>query len=182
MLKSVMAAGTAAVAASTFGVVGSASATGVGEHTPEINWFGHHVYVKRHDPDQAVVKVKYSCEGTGLHLWASVKQGPHIQPPDDTTSASARAWYETPDAAVPTCDGDAHVFRYTIYREDPDGQIDPQWKRLREGRAWAQFVIFYVPQGGDPSSPSRGAFSGWVKVETPHHRHHCGHHHGGHDS
>jgi hypothetical protein len=55
---------------------------------------------------------------TALHLWASVKQGPNIDPPEHTSSADARAWYETPDAAVPTCDGDSHVLRYTIYREN----------------------------------------------------------------
>lgn len=186
MLKSVAAASAAFIAATTFSV-GSASAhtsSGpVGEQTAGIKWFGHRVYVKRHHPDQAVVTARYRCEGVGIHLWASVKQGKGVNeyvgtadrpsPPSDV----ARAWYETPDEAVPTCDGGFHTLRYTITREMVGSETHPDaWKRLRSGRAWAQFVVFSVPEGTDPSDPSvvpdREAFAGWVRVVKPCHHHH----------
>ena len=50
-----------------------------------------------------------------------------------------------------------------------EGTRDPDpWQRLRNGRGWAQFVVFSVPEGTDPSTPGvipdREAFAGWVHV------------------
>jgi hypothetical protein len=76
---------------------------------------------------------------------------------------------------VPTCDGKAHTLRYVISRSEGT-DTHPAWQRLREGRAWAQFVIFAAPEGTDPANPetwTRDAFAGWVYVEKHHrHRHH----------
>ena len=184
MLKSLAAAAFAVVFATATLGVGSASAhvkSGpVGEQTAGIKRFHRTVHVKRHNPDQAVVKVRYKCEGVGVHLWASVKQGPEVNrykptaerpsPPADI----ARAWYETPEGPVPTCDGKANTFRYTISRVTEGTDTHPDaWKRLKEGRAWAQFVIFYVPDGVDRNNPDnwkRDAFAGWVRVDK-HDRH-----------
>lgn len=186
MLRTLAAASAAVVAAATLGV-GTASAhpvsRHVGEQTEGIRWFGHTVRVDRHDPDEAVVKVRYRCEGVGVHLWASVKQGPGVnryEPTEERPSPPAdvaRAWYETPESAVPTCDGKAHTFRYTISRATEGTATHPEaWKRLRDGRAWAQFVVFSVPEGTDPDDqtvvPDREAFAGWVYVNRHHHHHH----------
>lgn len=50
------------------------------------------------------------------------------------------------------------------------------WKRLKEGRGWAQFVIFYVDKEADAPDMTkwkRDAFAGWVHVDKPNrHRHH----------
>jgi hypothetical protein len=179
-------ASVAVLATATFGV-GTASAhvrpSPPAEQTPGIKWFDHRVYVKKHNPDQAVVRVRYRCEGVGAHLWASVKQGKQVNryvpaperpnPPADI----ARAWYETPEGPVPVCDGRFRTLRYKISRvtEGTPGHPEP-WKRLKNGRAWAQFVFFYVPEGANPADPSlwrREAFAGWVKVIKPYR---AGHH------
>ena len=83
----------------------------------------------------------------------------------------ARAWYETPEAAKPTCDGKSHTLRYTVTRATTGTATHPKaWKRLRDGRAWAQFVVFSVPEGTKPTDkvePSREGFAGWVRVVKP---------------
>ena len=185
MLKSLAAAASAAVIATATLGVGTASAhvkSGpVGEQTAGIKRFDRTVHVNRNDRDEAVVKVRYTCEGQGTHLWASVKQGREVNryqatpgrpsPPADI----ARAWYETPESAVPTCDGAVHTFRYTISRSTGTESHPAEWQRLKDGRAWAQFVIFYAPEGTDPTKEEnwqRDAFAGWVYVEKHHHRHH----------
>ena len=186
LLKSLAAASAVVVASTTLGA-GSASAEvksgPVGEKTPGIVRFDRTVHVKRYNRDDAVVKVRYKCEGVGVHLWASVKQGRKVNrytPTDGRTSPPAdiaRAWYETPEDAVPTCDGKAHTFRYVVSRATEGTPDHPDaWQRLREGRAWAQFVIFAAPEGTDPGNQKtwkRDAFAGWVYVEKhSRHRHH----------
>ena len=109
-------------------------------------------------PDQAVVTVKYRCTGFGVHLWASAKQGPDLDPSlpmgSGTTAARADSWYETPEGPAPTCDGKNHVERYTITRVDG-------WDRLGKGEAWVQFVFFYVDGQGQQA---RAADVGWQTV------------------
>ena len=173
-----LAAVSALVIASTTLVAGPADAHKkpgpVREQTAGIKWFGHTVHVKKHNKDKAIVKVRYKCEGQGVHLWASVKQGRAVNhykstperpsPPADI----ARSWYETPEGPVPYCDGKAHTFRYVISRVTEGTETHPKaWKRLKDGRAWAQFVIFSVPEGSDPETtpPTREAFAGWVHVD-----------------
>jgi hypothetical protein len=190
MVRKLAAAASIAVLATTTMGVGAASATTstgmVGEQTAGIDWFGHRVHVRAHHPDQAVVAVRYRCEGIGVHLWASVKQGPGVNAYEPTAerpsppSDVARAWYETPDEAVPTCDGTSHTLRYTISRATEGTETHPgAWQRLRNGRAWAQFVVFSVPEGSDPADPNvvpnREAFAGWVRVVR---NGHCGHNRG----
>ena len=175
MFKSVATAAAVVLATTTMGV-GTAEATKmqgpVREQTPGIKWFGHTVKLKKHNPDKAIVTVRYKCEGVGVHLWASVKQGPGVNrykstperpsPPADV----ARAWYETPESATPYCDGKAHTLRYVISRATEGTETHPNpWGRLKCGRAWAQFVAFSVPEGSGPETePTREAFAGWVQV------------------
>ena len=187
MRKFVAATAAAVISMTTLGV-GSASAHApsprVGEQTAGIRWFGHRVHVNRHNPDQAIVTARYECEGVALHLWASVKQGPGVNryvpsaerpsPPSDV----ARSWYDTPPNALPTCDGKRHTLRYTLNRRTEGSETHPgPWKRLKNGRAWAQFVVFSVPKGTDVTDPNlvpdREAFAGWVSVRRHHHH---GHH------
>ena len=186
-MRKLAAAASAVVIATTTLGIGTASAHDtsgpIEEQTKGIKWFGHKVVVKRHHPDHAIVLARYKCEGVGIHLWASVKQGGgvnHYQgtaerpsPPSDI----ARAWYETPEGVVPTCDGYAHTFRYKVSRNTEGSETHPYpWKRLHSGRAWAQFVVFSVPEGTDPADPTvepdREAFAGWVRVVRHHHHHH----------
>ena len=119
----------------TAGAAYAAPATAV----PEVK----NVVVTGTNPDQAVVHVKYRCSGEPIHLWASVKQGPGIDPATGHTgSADADAWYETTDEELtPTCDGQSHVLRYTL---DRVGGFD----RLHSGPAYVQFVIFYADSNG----------------------------------
>ena len=150
----------------------------VGEQTAGIEWVSSRAYVKQYDRDRAVVRVQYRCEGVGVHLWASLKQDPGVnryQPTDNRPSPPAdvaRAWYETPEGVKPTCDGTSHTLRYTVTRvtEGTDAHPEP-WKRLRNGRAWMQFVVFSVPEGTDPNDenvqPAREGFAGWVRVVRP---------------
>ncbi|MFL6065100.1 MAG: hypothetical protein ACJ72G_10565 [Friedmanniella sp.] len=152
----------------------------VGEQTAGIEWVSSRAFVKQYDADRAVVQVQYQCAGVGVHLWASLKQGSGVNkykatkdrpsPPADV----ARAWYETPEEAKPTCDGASHTLRYTVTRSTAATSTHPKpWKRLRNGRAWAQFVVMSVPEGtkpGDKVEPSREAFAGWVRVVKPRHQ------------
>jgi hypothetical protein len=139
--------------------------------------------VKAHHPNQAVVKVRYKCDGMAVHLWASLKQGPGVtayestperpSPPADV----ARAWYETPEEAVPTCDGTFNTLRYTVTRVTDGTETHPEaWGKLWRGKAFAQFVVFSFPEGADPETdePAREAFAGMVRVAKPrfHHHHH----------
>lgn len=148
----------------------------VGEQTAGIEWVSSRAYVKLHDRDRAVVRLQYRCEGVGVHLWASLKQGRGVNryqatenrpsPPADV----ARAWYETPEGVKPTCDGASHTLRYTVTRVTEGTPTHPAaWKRLKNGRAWMQFVVFSVPEGTDPTDenvqPAREGFAGWVKVK-----------------
>jgi len=176
---------------STLGV-GSASAQvssnasgqqgAIREQTPGVEWFSSRARVKLYDRDRAVVRVQYRCEGVGVHLWASLKQGPGVNRYQGTTQRPsppadvARAWYETPEGVRPTCDGRSHTLRYTVTRVTQGTQTHPAaWQRLRNGKAWAQFVVFSVPEGTDPNDenvqPNREAFAGWVKVvKRPRHK------------
>jgi hypothetical protein len=190
LLRRLAAIGSALVVATATLSVGSASAhvqdEPVGEQTAGIKQFHRNVHVKKRNPDQAVIKVRYKCEGTGTHLWASVKQGRAVnqfQPTEERPSPPAdiaRAWYETPEGPTPTCDGKARTLRYTISRVTEGTETHPEaWERLKDGRAWAQFVIFYAPPGANPADPAtwqRDAFAGWVQVKAPNRRGH-GHHH-----
>ena len=103
------------------------------ETSPEIAWVKNNVVVKGANPDKATVKAKYRCTGDGVHLWASVKQGPGIDE-QHTSSADADSWYETPEGPTPTCDGKNHVIRYTVSRVEG-------WDRLVKGAAWVQFGV-----------------------------------------
>lgn len=109
-------------------------------------------------PDRATVKAKYRCSGTGVHLWASVKQGPWIDE-KHTSSVYAASWYETPAGPAPVCDGRTRVARYTIYRS-----TERSFDRLRDGRAWLQFVFFYINGRGEQT---RAAHVGWTNVKVP---------------
>jgi len=152
----------------------------VGEQTAGIEWVSSRAFVKQYDPDRAVLRVQYRCAGVGVHLWASLKQGPGVtkyRPTEDRPSppaAVARAWYETPEKAKPTCDGQSHTLRYTVTRSTALTSTHPKpWKRLRNGRAWAQFVVMSVPEGTKPTDkvePTREAFAGWVRVVKPRHQ------------
>jgi hypothetical protein len=179
--KALAAASAAAIAATTLGGIGlsSASASHLSaplEQTEGIKWFGHTAKVKAHHPNKAVVKVRYKCEGMGVHLWASLKQGPGVRsyeptperpyPPSDVS----RAWYETPEGVVPTCDGTYNTLRYTVSRVTEGTDTHPDaWGKLWRGKAFAQFVVFSFPEGADPEidEPNREAFAGWVRVVKP---------------
>lgn len=178
--KALAAASAAAIATTALGaVVPSASAGGLGtplEQTEGIKWFGHTAKVRAHHPNKAIVRVRYKCDGIGVHLWASLKQGPGVRAYESTPerpsppSDVARAWYETPEEAVPTCDGTYNTLRYVVtrVREGSETHPDP-WGKLWRGKAWAQFVAFSVPEGADPETtePTREAFAGWVRVVKP---------------
>jgi hypothetical protein len=182
--KTLAAASAAAIASTTLATFGvaSASADGLGapqEKTPGIAWFGRKVVVDAHHPDRAVVHARYKCEGMAAHLWASAKQGEGVNsyvptperpsPPADV----ARAWYETPEDALPTCDGTFHTTRYVIHRSTGTDTHPEAWGRLHKGRAWAQFVVFSFPEGSNPETdePNREAFAGWVRVVKRHYHH-----------
>jgi len=178
MRKPLAVASAAALATTTLGILGvsAASADGLGppqEKTAGIDWFGRKVVVSVKHPDQALVKARYKCDGVATHLWASAKQGPGVRSYEPTPerpsppSEVARAWYETPDEAMPTCDGEFHQLRYVISRQMVGTDAHPDaWGRLHEGRAWAQFVVFSLPEGADPATDplNREAFAGWVRV------------------
>jgi hypothetical protein len=85
-----------------------------------------------------------------------VKQGPEITE-ENTTSDFAVSWYETPEGPVPTCDGKTHVTRFAVSLADG-------WEPLVSGRAWVQFVFFYVTASGDVA---RAADVGWATVQAP---------------
>jgi hypothetical protein len=176
LFKSFVTAAAVVLVTTTMGVGTAEAAKQAGpvrEQTSGIKWFGHTVKLKKNHPDKAIVTVRYKCQGVGIHLWASVKQGPGVNsykssaerpsPPADV----ARSWYETPEGPVPFCDGKAHTLRYVISRVTEGSETHPQpWGKLKCGRAWAQFVIFSVPEGADPAEtePTREAFAGWVHV------------------
>jgi hypothetical protein len=184
--KALAAASAAAIATTTLGAVSLPSASAHSlpapvEQTEGIKWFGRTAHVRAHNPNEAVVKVRYKCEGMGFHLWASLKQGPGVRhyepiperpyPPADV----ARAWYETPEGVVPTCDGTYNTLRYTVSRVTEGTETHPEaWGKLRRGKAFAQFVVFSFPEGANPETdePNREAFAGVVRVAKHHHRHH----------
>lgn len=189
MVRRLIAAASAAVLTTVMLGTGSASAQQnassnaadkpVGEQTPGIEWVSSRAYVRQYDRDRAVVRVQYRCEGVGVHLWASLKQGQRVnryQPTDERPSPPAdiaRAWYETPEGVKPTCNGASHTLRYTVTRVTEGTETHPAaWQRLRNGRAWMQFVVFSVPEGTDPADddvePAREAFAGWVRVVRQH--------------
>jgi hypothetical protein len=79
------------------------------------------------------VKVQYKCDGVGVPLWPSVKQGvgstgtSHrgpAAPPADI----AWAWHETPAGPKPTCGGEAHTYRYVVSRATE--ATETQWNSL----------------------------------------------------
>jgi hypothetical protein len=145
----------AALAASAV-IAPATSASAAEETSPEVAWVNDNVIVTGSDPDTAYIQAKYSCEGEGVHLWTSVKQGPEITE-ENTTSDFAVSWYETPEGPVPTCDGKTHVTRFAVSLADG-------WEPLVSGRAWVQFVFFYVNASGDVV---RAADVGWATVQAP---------------
>ena len=149
MRGSLIAAAGAALA--TVVAVGGA-ATAAEETSPEIAWVKNNVVVKGNNPDQATIMAKYRCVGEGVHLWASVKQGPNVTETNNS-SAVADSWYETPEGPAPRCDGKTHVIRYTVTRVEG-------WEALKTGRAWVQFVFFY-------GAGNRAADVGWATVKAP---------------
>ena len=180
MKKGLAAASVAAIATA---LLGGGTSTASAHDLPEpleqtagIAWFGDKAHVKAHRPDEAVVSVRYKCEGVGVHLWASLKQGPGVRSYEPTAerpyppSDVSRAWYETPEGVVPTCDGTYNTFHYTVSRATTGTETHPDaWERLWRGKAFAQFVVFSVPEGADPATtpPTREAFAGWVRVMKP---------------
>ena len=148
---------TMATALAVGAVIAPAAAAGAATETsPEIAWVNDNVVVTGADSSTAYVQAKYACEGTGLHLWASVKQGPGIDE-EHTTSNFADAWYETPEGPAPTCDGKTHVTRFEVSLVDG---FDP----LVSGDAWVQFVFFYANSEG---AFTRAADVGWATVKAP---------------
>lgn len=101
------------------------AASAVEETSPEIAWVKNNVIVTGANPDQATIMATYRCSGDGVHLWASVKQGPNITE-ENNTSDFAESWYETPEGPTPVWNGKTHVLRYTVF---PRGRI----RRPREG-------------------------------------------------
>lgn len=158
----------AAAALATGAVLGTAGpALAAGGHStviepagPEISWVKDSVIVRGNNPDEAIVQAKYRCEGAGVHLWASVKQGPDLDvATGHTGSAYADSWYETPEGPMPICDGRTHVVQYTLSRSTED-----DFERLEDGQALLQFVFFYVDRAGNPH---RAGYAAWVDVKTP---------------
>jgi hypothetical protein len=146
----------AALVAAAAVITPAASATAATETSPEVAWVNDNVIVTGSDPGTAYIQAKYSCEGEGVHLWTSVKQGPNIDE-EHTTSDFAESWYETPEGPVPNCDGKTHVTRFAVSLVDG---FDP----LVSGDAWVQFVFFYV----DPAGVfTRAADVGWATVQAP---------------
>lgn len=169
LMTTTLATGTASASSAT------RTAGPIGEQTAGIEWVSSRAYVKETDRDKAVVRLQYRCDGVGVHLWASLKQGSGVNHYQGTAqrpsppSEVARAWYETPEEARPTCDGRSHTLRYTVTRVTEGTEAHPAaWKRLKSGQAWAQIVVFSVPEGTDPNDenvqPHREAFAGWVRV------------------
>jgi hypothetical protein len=126
------------------------------ETSAEIAWVKNNVVVTGANPDEATIMAKYRCTGEGVHLWASVKQGPNIDE-DTNSSTDAESWYETPEGPVPVCDGKNHVIRYTVTRVDG-------FDTLEKGRGWVQFVFFYMNTDGEFT---RAADVGWANVKVP---------------
>jgi len=148
---------TVAAALAAFAVIVPATSASAAEETsPEVAWVNDNVIVTGSDPDTAYIQAKYSCEGEGVHLWTSVKQGPEITE-EHTTSDFAVSWYETPEGPVPDCDGKTHVTRFAV-------SLAEGWQPLVSGRAWVQFVFFYVNASGDVV---RAADVGWATVQAP---------------
>ena len=188
MKKGLAAASAAVIATTTLGAAGLPSASAHDpsapvEQTAGIEWFGHTAHVRAHHPNQAVVKVRYKCEGMGVHLWASLKQGPGVRTYEPTPerpyppSDISRAWYETPEGVLPTCDGTFNTLKYTVTRVTEGTETHPEaWGKLWRGRAFAQFVVFSFPEGSNPETdePHREAFAGMVRVHKP--RSHRSHH------
>lgn len=127
---------------------------------PEIAWVNANV-VAKHGGDQAEVLVKYRCWGIGVHLWASVKQGPALDPsvPGGTASSRAVSWREAPEGPVPTCTGSWQVERVTI-QATPDTAGK---QALSRGAGWLQFVIF-TAEGGRAAAGDPQAGGQWVTV------------------
>jgi hypothetical protein len=146
----------AALVAATAVIVPATSAAAAAETSPEIAWVNDNVIVTGADPTTAYIQAKYSCEGEGVHLWTSVKQGPNIDE-EHTTSDFAVSWYETPEGPVPNCDGKTHVTRFAVSLADG---FDP----LVSGDAWVQFVFFYINTEG---VFTRAADVGWATVQAP---------------
>lgn len=151
---------TAAVAAAAFAVTGiiapAAPALAAAETSPEVAWVNDNVIVSGADTSTAYVQAKYSCEGTGVHLWASMKQGPLIDE-DHTTSNYAVSWYETPEGPKPVCDGKTHVTRFEV-------SLSEGFSPATTGRTWVQFVFFYITPDGQFA---RAADVGWATVKAP---------------
>jgi hypothetical protein len=136
--------------------LGGAASAGTAESSPEIAWVKSNVVVTGANPDQATIMAKYNCSGVAEHLWTSIKQGPAIDE-EHNTSEFADAWYETPEDALPTCDGKTHVLRYTVTRVDG-------FDTLHKGEGWLQFVFFYI---NDEGQFTRAADVGWATVKAP---------------
>jgi hypothetical protein len=145
----------AALAASAV-IVPATLASAAAETSPEVAWVNNNVIVNGSDPNTAYIQAKYSCEGEGVHLWTSVKQGPEISE-ENSTSDFAVSWYETPEGPVPNCDGKTHVTRFAVSLADG-------WEPLVSGPAWVQFVFFYVNSAGEVA---RAADVGWATVKAP---------------
>lgn len=180
-MKGLLAAASAAAVATTTLVAGGLPTASAHESTPVeqtagIKWFGDTAKVRAYHPNKAVVTARYKCEGVGVHLWASLKQGPGVRSYEPTAerpyppSDVARAWYETPEGVVPTCDGTYNTLRYTVSRVTEGTETHPEaWGKLWRGKAFAQFVVFSFPEGADPETdePAREAFAGTVHVSKP---------------
>lgn len=151
----------------TVTTAGAASAD-AGFRAPEIAWANANV-VAKNGGEQAEVLVKYRCWGVPVHLWASVKQGPELDPsvPGGTFSSKAVSWREAPEGPLPTCDGTWQVERVTV-ESTPD---TAGWEALSRGAGWLQFVIFAAdPAVEGPESVARAAVGDpaaggkWVRV------------------
>lgn len=115
--------------------------------------------------DQAFVTIAYSCDGTGSnppHAFIAVKQGPHVNATDHTSSQYAKTFYSTnwsvdqgPNALV--CDGTTQTQTFQL---QPDPNFNPAAPPLHSGPVFLQVCIFdTTTQAGPESQPSAASYT-----------------------
>jgi len=150
----------AALAAVTLSLSATAATADVAPQ-PTAAFAGHLVA----GPGATTVKISYSCTTSAdapiSHLYVGVKQGPHVNTEEGSTSASADTFYSTnwksdkgPNAL--RCDG-AHHTQTLVLKPQPG--FHAAVPRLHKGLALVQVCVFDNATEFGEEGPADGGFA-----------------------
>ncbi|KRC64495.1 hypothetical protein ASE12_06755 [Aeromicrobium sp. Root236] len=151
----------AALAAAALSLSATAATADVAPPPPSADFAGHLVA----GPGATTVKIRYSCTTSAdaplSHLYVGVKQGPHVNTEEGSTSASADTFYSTnwksdagPNAL--RCDGARHT--QTLVLKPQPGFV-AKVRRLHAGPALVQICVFDNVTAFGEEGPVDGGFA-----------------------